>query len=222
MRTKRSRNSCSRRVSDSSSRYSRSAVRMVTYLSSARRYRILSTGTRIDPAALLHAQVAARLRLRAAASTSSDSGVIARTRVSASCSRAQPDRLDQIVDRVQLEGLERVGVVRGGEDDRRRLRQLLRCAARPRCRPSPACGCRAAPRRQACAAAARAARGRWPPRRRPAARGSPRSPPAGRGCGCAPGASSSAMTTRRACLVIGRFSPCQRLSVRYGMTMCTW
>ncbi len=33
----------------------------------------------------------------------------------------QPDGLQQVVDRVHLEGLERVGVERGGEDDRRRL-----------------------------------------------------------------------------------------------------
>ena len=38
---------------------------------------------------------------------------------------AQPDRLQQVVDRVQFERLQRIGVVGGGEDHRRRVGELL-------------------------------------------------------------------------------------------------
>ena len=84
------------------------------------------------------------------------------------------ERLQQVVDRMQLERLDRMLVVGGGEDHRRRRRGPDRRPGRaaPAARSSPACGCPSAPARgraRAAPAACRARRrGRRPARARAA------------------------------------------------------
>ena len=106
------------------------------------------------------------------------------------------DRLQQVVDRMQLEGLAGVGIVGRGENDGRRGRQLLQVGG-ARGRPCRACGCRAAPRRPAAAAPGSSASrplsasptmstGSWPAQSASRSRMRRRA-----------GASSSTMSTRR-------------------------
>ena len=63
------------------------------------------------------------------------------------------DRLQQIADRLRLESVDRIFIERRREDDGRRLREQRSDAARPRCRPFPACAHRAVRHR---------VRARWP------------------------------------------------------------
>ena len=63
-----------------------------------------------------------------------------------------PHRLGQVVDRFEVEGLQRVLGVRGDEHHRRRRRALAQLGGELQCRRGRACGCRAARRSQLCVA----------------------------------------------------------------------
>src|SRR3989304_5518349 len=115
MRTKRSASSRSSATSDSSSRCSRSRVRTVTYFCSALRNTMSRTGT-------------SAMRLRSATDRYSRGALAALASLAFSGTSVfwggrrkalGTHRLHQIVERIQIEGLHRVAVVRGDEDDGR-------------------------------------------------------------------------------------------------------
>jgi hypothetical protein len=110
---------CSRSVSESSSRWLRSAVRSVTYFSSALSTSTSATGTR-----------STRPRSLTTSTGTSASGAGGCPPASAAAPRAATPpaggtqhRLGQVVHRVELEGAQRMLAVRGDEHHRRRVRQ---------------------------------------------------------------------------------------------------
>ena len=150
----------------------------VTYLSSAFIYPAPSRTGADDPAHLVddeHGSAGGRTPLRVAAPH--------RRAFQGGCSRSH--RFGQVVDRMQVEGLERMVRMRRDEHDRGRAHRLSSAASCIPSRPG-ACGCRAAPRRIPPRRARRAPGRCRPPRRRPSRRaiGTPR-----RGCAGAAAAS---------------------------------
>ena len=138
-------------TSDASIRYSRSRVRKVTYFSSAFRYSTSATGTsRMRPRSCTEkcwraGSGASAANASARASSRSAPQRLRQTR--------RPHRLQQVVQCVHVEGLQRMLLERGDENHRRRAVGILRPAARQ----LPGRSCRASARPAArCPAAAAA------------------------------------------------------------------